>query len=266
MSDLASLALSIAMAIGPVIGYVDQYFIIRKQQSSDGFNPVTCAILLFSNILRVFFWLGKRFDNTLLIQSLVMITAQLVLLEIVIRYKPIIKHEQQQPLLDHHEIINNKKKCHDIKMMIKRIWAWDHYLDYVNFLLGFTTIIAVAYQFFGYNAWFIETLGALSLGIESTLPLPQCVSNFKRRSTVGFSAIVMATWFLGDSFKLFYFIYTNAPVQFDICGAVQLAIDSLTVMQAILFSSKIKKWLGVSSYHPDLLQEQQPGLTYEPIP
>ncbi|KAI7853986.1 hypothetical protein BDC45DRAFT_509544 [Circinella umbellata] len=202
MSDLASVTLSIAMAIGPVIGYVDQYLIIRKQQSSDGFNPVTCAILLFSNVLRVFFWLGKRFDITLLIQSLVMITAQLVLLEIVIRYKPIVKHEQQQqPLLDdeqkyhqyNHEIISKKNQS-SIKAMFKRIWAWDHYLDYVNFLLGFTTTIAVAYQLFGYHAWFIETLGVLSLGIESTLPLPQCVSNFKRRSTTGFSAIVMATW------------------------------------------------------------------------
>ncbi|KAG2221685.1 hypothetical protein INT45_002723 [Circinella minor] len=247
MSDLASVALSIAMAIGPVIGYVDQYILSR---------------------------LGKRFDITLLIQSLVMITAQLVLLEIVIRYKPIVKYEQQQqPLLDdeqqyhqyNHEIMSKKNQS-GIKAMLKKIWAWDHYLDYVNFLLGFTTTIAVAYQLFGYHAWFIETLGVLSLGIESTLPLPQCVSNFKRRSTTGFSAIVMATWFLGDSFKLFYFIFTRSPVQFYICGAVQLTIDSLIVMQAILFSTKVKKQLGVSSCHSDLVEEQRPGFTYETIP
>lgn len=60
--------LSAAMAIGPALGYIDQvslgiagqqlllliskaflqYFIIKRQQSSSGFNPVTCAILLFS--------------------------------------------------------------------------------------------------------------------------------------------------------------------------------------------------------------------------
>ncbi|KAI8139378.1 hypothetical protein BJV82DRAFT_627040 [Fennellomyces sp. T-0311] len=226
MSDIASMVLSVAMTIGPVIGYVDQYFIIRKQKSSAGFNPVTCAILLFSNILRVFFWLGKRFDTTLLIQSIVMILAQLVLLEIVVRYRPMTKNEYPQSRW-------------------QQFWAWDYYLDYVNFLLGFTTVIAVLFQILD-NAWFIETLGVVSLGIESTLPLPQCVSNFKRRSTEGFSAVVMATWFLGDGFKLFYFLYTQAPLQFDICGAVQLTIDSLIVMQSILFSPSVRKWMGVS--------------------
>ena len=144
-----------------------------------------------------------------------MITAQLVLLEIVIRYKPIVKYEQQQqPLLDdeqpyhqyNHEFISKNNQNSSVKATFKRIWAWDHYLDYINFLLGFTTTIAVAYQLFGYHAWFIETLGVLSLGIESTLPLPQCVSNFKRRSTVGFSAIVMATW-VNIIFFFYLFIY-----------------------------------------------------------
>ncbi|KAI9494398.1 PQ loop repeat-domain-containing protein [Zychaea mexicana] len=280
MADLASMAMSLAMSVGPAIGYVDQYLIIRKHQSSAGFNPVTCGILLFSNILRVFFWLGKRFDTTLLIQSLIMIAAQLVLLEIVVLYRPLEKHEQD-PLLQHHDQQpqnnNNSSSSSSIKKLLlqnwRTMWAWDHYLDYVNFLLGLTTVIAVGYQLLGHHGWFVETLGVLSLGIESTLPLPQCVSNFKRRSTAGFSAIVMATWFVGDSFKLFYFIFTQAPVQFDICGAVQLAIDSLIVMQSILFSTRIKKWLGVSfpSHHfyhhysaiEDLQQHSQ--VMYEPI-
>ncbi|KAI9030856.1 hypothetical protein CLU79DRAFT_358802 [Phycomyces nitens] len=76
-----SLLLSSAMVLGPVVGYVDQ------TQSSAGFNSATCAILLFANILRIFFWVGKRFDTTLLVQSVVMILAQLILLQVVVEYQ-----------------------------------------------------------------------------------------------------------------------------------------------------------------------------------
>ncbi|KAI8082060.1 hypothetical protein BDF21DRAFT_417038 [Thamnidium elegans] len=56
MSSFSQVALSAAMVIGPVVGYVDQYFLIKRKQSSAGFNAMTCAILLFANILRIFFW------------------------------------------------------------------------------------------------------------------------------------------------------------------------------------------------------------------
>ncbi|KAJ8660612.1 hypothetical protein O0I10_003660 [Lichtheimia ornata] len=233
--------LSAAMAIGPALGYIDQYFIIKRQQSSSGFNPVTCAILLFSNIVRIFFWFGKRFDTTLLIQSAVMIITQSILLETVVRHRTPEKHESE-PLKDQEQ---RRLRWYDT------FWQWPHYLDYVNCLLGFTTVVGVAYVLLGKLPWFVEALGIISLGIESTLPLPQCISNFKTRSTAGFSLIVLATWFLGDAFKLFYFIYTNAPLQFDLCGAIQLSIDSLIVMQSILFSTKVKTWLGIHHPHPD---------------
>ncbi|CDS08625.1 hypothetical protein LRAMOSA09986 [Lichtheimia ramosa] len=231
--------LSVAMAIGPALGYIDQYFIIKRQQSSSGFNPVTCAILLFSNIVRIFFWFGKRFDTTLLIQSAVMILTQSVLLETVVRHRSSPEKHESEPF-----------KGQKRPRWYETFWQWPHYLDYVNCLLGFTTVVGVAYVLLGKLPWFVETLGIISLGIESTLPLPQCISNFKTRSTTGFSLIVLATWFLGDAFKLFYFIYTNAPLQFDLCGAIQLSIDSMIVMQSILFSTKVKTWLGTHP-HPD---------------
>lgn len=144
--------------------------------------------------------LGKRFDTTLLAQSIVMILAQLALLEIVVRYRP-----DPSPLTLYSQVrasfssdsLGDEEEQEPPQPRTRRLfkcWSWSHYLDYINFLLGFTTVVALLYLFLGQSPAFIEVLGFLSLGIESTLPVPQCVFNFKRRSTAGFSLLVLASW------------------------------------------------------------------------
>ncbi|KAI8097107.1 PQ loop repeat-domain-containing protein [Halteromyces radiatus] len=279
MPDFATTVLSVAMVFGPVVGYIDQYRIILQKRSSAGFNSKTCAILLFANILRIFFWLGKRFDTTLLVQSIAMIVAQMVLLHIVVLYRhdpsPTTLYSnlevggssssslsslldeqleaeiQGRDMLD-HPYHQGRHRCGLLRWNgIRRFWSWEYYLDYINCLLIFTTIVAFLYLLLQKSTAFIELLGALSLGIESTLPLPQCISNFQRKSTAGFSLLVLGSWFLGDSFKLFYFIYTHAPLQFDICGGIQLSIDTAIVVQFILYSSLMGVWWKNKKIHHD---------------
>ncbi|ORX55670.1 hypothetical protein DM01DRAFT_1024563 [Hesseltinella vesiculosa] len=219
--DAGSVLLSIAMVIGPVVGYFDQVRLIVQSKSSAGFNRTTCAILLFANILRIFFWFGKRFDMTLLLQSIVMILAQLGLLAIVVRYRQKgvyanlgefspsslsldeqleAELEQQDglpPQLSRDSLGDDDRPLHTlpfVRRWIVKFWSWDRYLDYVNFLLFFTTFVGLLYLIFHSSSVFIEILGMLSLGIESTLPLPQCISNVQRKSTEGFSHLVLATW------------------------------------------------------------------------
>ena len=71
---------AICMVFGPVIGYVDQYQKTLSTRSTEGFSHKVCGVLLVSNMLRILFWIGKRFDSVLLWQSIVMILAQLILL------------------------------------------------------------------------------------------------------------------------------------------------------------------------------------------
>lgn len=51
--------LDAGMAVGPVLGYVSQYNLIKKNESVGNFSTIVCAILIFSNILRIYFWFGK---------------------------------------------------------------------------------------------------------------------------------------------------------------------------------------------------------------
>ncbi|RCH99366.1 hypothetical protein CU097_013233 [Rhizopus azygosporus] len=254
MSDILNTLLSIAMIFAPTLGYFDQIRMIVKKKTSLGFNSVTCAILLFSNILRIFFWLGKRFDMTLLFQSIAMITAMLLLLYTVIRYKPIasfnpltrVDSSSSISFIEDEDII-------EVDHQKSSFWAWDHFLDYFNCLLAYTTLIALLYLIFHQYSAFIEALGFLSLGIESTLPVPQILTNLKHKNVDGFSWVILASWFLGDGFKAFYFLYTQSPIQFVVCAILQLSFDTIIVGQFLIYSSPIlKKWLGIQDNYESI--------------
>ena len=46
---------------------------------------------------------------------------------------------------------------------------------------------------------------------------------------------MIATWFLGDFFKTIYYLIEFQPIQFQIGGAIQLAVDLLIVIQIIVY-------------------------------
>ncbi|CAG8468313.1 8398_t:CDS:2, partial [Diversispora eburnea] len=95
--------------------------------------------------------------------------------------------------------------------------------------LGLLTFFLIDQQ------WLVETLGILALGTEATLPIPQAWQNFQFKSVSGFSPLILITWFGGDSFKTFYYISTGSPLQFIICGIIQLTVDSIIVLQFIIY-------------------------------
>jgi len=72
---LSTLA-GVGMAVGPPLVYADQAISIIKKKDATGFSRDVCAILLIANITRCFFWLGDHFEIALLVQSILMIFAQ----------------------------------------------------------------------------------------------------------------------------------------------------------------------------------------------
>ncbi len=67
--------------------YIPQYRIIKRNRNAQGFSTYVCLALLVANIWRILFWFGHPFELPLLIQSFVMITCMLIMLELCIRLK-----------------------------------------------------------------------------------------------------------------------------------------------------------------------------------
>ena len=60
---------------------------------------------------------------------------------------------------------------------------------------------------------------------------------------------MIGTWFLGDFFKTLYYVMEHQPLQFTMCGVVQLTVDILIILQIIAYSKNVDRIDG-KSYDP----------------
>jgi len=257
MSAIIATVSSIGMAVGPPLVYVDQAYSIIKRKDSTGFSWDVCGVLLIANIIRVFFWLGNRFEIPLLVQSLLLILSQLLLLSICLHYSP--RSETQsyaplsplvpatEPLPDSETGPQDDEPEHEAeihggpwKVGSKRpfgFWQWEGYGSYLEFLAGLIVVLGVLQILLGRWMWYIDTLGFVSLTIESTLPIPQFISNYQRRSTYGFRASTLAGWLFGDTFKTAYFFLRHAPIQFRVTAILTVCWDCAVLSQRIRYGT-----------------------------
>ncbi|KNZ71635.1 PQ-loop repeat-containing protein 1 [Termitomyces sp. J132] len=219
MSWLATLA-SIGMAVGPPLVCCFYTILEITNVDSTGFSHDVCAILLIANITRCFFWLGDHYELALLVQSILMILAQLALLYICILYRPRLSPEglggSTRPLT---------------------FWQWPNYSQYIEFLAGLVLCQAILFLIFGRFETFVSILGFVALGLESTLPIPQLISNYNQRSLYGFRMSTLVGWAGGDSFKTAYFFLQNSPLQFKVCAIFQLSVDCAIVIQRVSYGN-----------------------------
>jgi len=200
--------------------YADQAFSIVRKKDATGFSRDVCAILLIANITRCFFWLGNRFEIALLVQSILMILAQLALLYICIVYRP-----RSSP-----ENISSSTRP-------LSFWQWSTYTQYIEFLAGLILFQAILFLIFGRSQTFIGILGFVALGLESTLPIPQLISNYRQRSLYGFRMSTLIGWVGGDSFKAVYFFLQQSPLQFKVCAIFQISIDFMIIGQRMVYGN-----------------------------
>ena len=70
----------------PSIGYMHQYYKIMTLKKTEGFSKLVSFILIMSFITRIFFWVGRRFEVSLLLNAILGILVQLLLLRICLKY------------------------------------------------------------------------------------------------------------------------------------------------------------------------------------
>jgi len=134
------------------------------------------------------------------------------------------------------DIVRRKdKKFTDFDM--DHFWDWSDFQSYVECIFVFTVIGALLMYTFGNVAVFVEAVGFMAVFVEACLGVPQFLRNYKARSTRGMNLTMVLMWLCGDIFKTTYFILRNAPVQFMICGCLQIGVDLAILCQVWMFNS-----------------------------
>jgi len=211
--------------IGPAFAFIPQYNMIKSTQNVGSFSTNICLILITCNILRIFFWFGAHFEIALLFQSMIMITFQLSLLKLCVE----VKFASAPPT-----------KSED-KYTIENFWKWTNFQTYLEFLSYFTGIAGLLTLMFIRTPFFADALGFASVVIEAGLGLPQYLQNKQSKSTFGLSNVLIFSWFLGDAFKVTYFIIKSQPIQFICCGLAQLCMDILILIQIHTYTNAPSK-------------------------
>lgn len=213
----ASWVASGAMVIGGLVPYVPQYRDIKRTENPDGFSTYVCLLLLVANSLRIFFWFGHRFELPLLLQSIVMIFTMLAMLNLCVRVQ------------NTNDISTRRRAFIDFDY--RYFWKWNRFSDYIWALSFFLAIGSYMTWILLESTVYVETIGFLAVLTEACLGVPQLQRNFQNKSTKGMSVSMVMLWTCGDVFKTSYFVVNSNPVQFVICGVLQVGVDLAILVQ-----------------------------------
>ncbi|XP_012283309.1 PQ-loop repeat-containing protein 1 isoform X2 [Orussus abietinus] len=222
LNDVLGWVASGAMIIGGVVPYIPQYREIQIKEDTKGFSLYVCLALLIANTLRILFWFGKRYETPLLLQSVLMIITMLIMIRTCVNIK------------NKNQITRSKERVFT-DLDTKYFWKWTDFQSYVIFMLLFGAVGAALMYLLVDVLVFVEIVGLLAVLTEAMLGIPQFLKNCHNKSTEGMSITMVTLWTLGDTFKTCYFIQREAPVQFGICGTLQIVVDLAIITQVYLY-------------------------------
>ncbi|PVD21149.1 hypothetical protein C0Q70_19316 [Pomacea canaliculata] len=236
--QIISIVSQTAMVLGGVVPFIPQYLDIRRTHNTEGFSLFVCLTLLIANILRIMFWFGKHFELPLLVQSIIMIFAMLVLVELCVRVNQTneIISSRSRRFTGQDSLAYSHLQTHSfLDFDPEHFWKWTDFLSYVEFSLTFTLLVGIVTLLLINVPVYVELLGFAAVFTEAMLGAPQFYRNFQNKSTVGMSKKMVAFWTCGDVFKTVYFILREAPAQFWICGMLQVSIDIAIFLQVLIY-------------------------------
>lgn len=215
----------------PSIGYFFQAMKFKKTKSTKGFAKFLCFLLLIANILRCIFWLGKRFNLALLYQSIVVIVSQIYLIHVYFQYQDELPFKSEnKPFCEY--LLNWKETLNP-----SNIWNWSDEIEYYKFILFFSFISLIICYLIGFeNNFFFEVVGAIGVGCETFIELPQIKENCNTKNTENLSGTMVFMWFGGDLFKTWYNIVYKSPMQMIIGGIVMNYEDVILSSQVLIYS------------------------------
>ncbi|XP_044008295.1 solute carrier family 66 member 2 isoform X2 [Aphidius gifuensis] len=211
IKDIADRLAEGVMIFGGIIPYIPQYIEIKQKDDADGFSLYVCLALLIANTLRIFFWFGKRFEKPLLVQSILMNITMLIMIRVCVTVR------------NKNQIIRSKDR------------VFTDFQSYAEFFLLFGVLGGLLTYLFVDCQVFVEIIGFLAVLTEAVLGVPQFCQNLQNKSTDGMSKAMVAMWTAGDVFKTGYFYWRESPIQFTICGGLQVFIDLAILFQIYIY-------------------------------
>lgn len=200
------------------------------------FSRWVSLILLVANIMRLGYWFYARFMWPLVAQSLLMIALQVEMMRQVVR----IRRESIEKIVagrDPESLFDEEDEA--LLDDVNTFWKWLTIWPYIGILCGFALFIA-AFTALDRNVLHLtiseDLLGIGALSLESGLALPQVVRNFRRRATHGLALGMLIGWLLGDIAKTAYYWSQETPWVFLACGAIQMVVDGVLLMQVIWYN------------------------------
>ena len=251
-------SIDFAMIIAPSLTYAFQIIKFNKTKSSQGFSKFICLLIFLGNLLRIFFWLGKRFKKTLLYQSILTVILQIILVHYFMKYqnKKLYLQDIKVPSTNKQLKIEKKNNINLIKnyiaayfsktfkpkmfnlskiFSIKIFWNWQEEIEYYKFMVLVLIILSILFSIFRKNNLFLQIIGSLSASFEALTCFPQVVENCRTKVTKNISFIMVVCWFFGDSFRFGYNLYYKSPVQLTVGMGIMVLFDSILVMQLIMY-------------------------------
>ncbi|KAF5298388.1 hypothetical protein FQR65_LT01166 [Abscondita terminalis] len=235
-----------AMVLGGVIPYIPQYRQIRRTSDAEGFSLHVCLALLIANTLRILFWFGKHFEYPLLIQSIIMNVMMFLMIHLCVHVK------NKNQLIQARQRIFTAKPTEVVRLLRSKpprssqticdfdpsyFWNWSDFQSYIDCMLLFTILTSLLMYLFIDEMFFVESIGFLAVFTEAMLGTPQLIKNYQHKSTEGMSISMVIMWTIGDSFKIMYFLVREAPMQFWVCGSIQVSIDVLILIQVYIYKT-----------------------------
>jgi len=226
-----SVVVDVFVVAGAAWPYIPQARALWRTKEPEAFSLLTSLVQIVSATLRVFYWLEQRFEAALLLQACVAIVAQLAMVLIVVRVRAFRRSEAVQLATSGGSPPPTYRVATFTDLDWRSFWAWDDWASYVQFEVLLVMALLLLQAAFGRMPWFVQVQGALALGIEALLPLPQAMRNYRNKSTHGLSAVLVFSWLFGDSFKVGYALIKRQPLPFVLCGSFQICVDVVIAAQ-----------------------------------